>query len=380
MNRIRVMHVIDTLEAGGAETVAVNLANLLPRERYQAYLCNTRKDGSLSDLVASDVVRLRLQRNWLIDGKALLLLVSFIRKHDIQIIHAHGSSVFIARLASIFPPRPKVVWHDHYGRHGLREIPLWLYRLAMKHIGGVITVDQSLAEWFQRQIRVPLDRIWYIPNFVCDPKPNGARPDLAGQSGGRIVCVANLRAEKDHLNLIRAMGIVTCQTPKAHLLLVGGESDPPYIDLLKAEIAHRGLEQHVSILGKRQDVSAILGECDIGVLSSATEGFPLALLEYGMAKLPVVATSVGQCPEILDEGRAGILVQPGSPGELAEALLSLLNSPERRRSLSTNFHRRIEQNYSARSIVEKICQIYDSVMNQSRLCDYVCSARPVDSH
>src|SRR3982074_3743712 len=101
MNRIGVMHVVDTLDAGGAERVAVNLVNSIPREKYKPFLCNTRKDGLLSDLVGSDVGRLRLRRKGRFDFRALRLLVSFIGENKIQLLHAHGTSLFIAQIASL---------------------------------------------------------------------------------------------------------------------------------------------------------------------------------------------------------------------------------------------------------------------------------------
>src|SRR5687768_3548621 len=113
--RIRVMHITDTLYAGGKERVAVDLANLLPRSRYETFLCTTRREGPLADLIQPDVGRLRLDRKRVFDSRALRRLVAFIREKNIEILHAHGPSLFIARVASLFAPRPLVVWHNHFG-------------------------------------------------------------------------------------------------------------------------------------------------------------------------------------------------------------------------------------------------------------------------
>ena len=88
MNRIHVLHLVDTLWAGGAERVAVDLVNHLPRDRFAPHLCTTRRDGPLEPLVAADVGRLRLARTRRFDGRALRRLVAFIREHDIRILHA----------------------------------------------------------------------------------------------------------------------------------------------------------------------------------------------------------------------------------------------------------------------------------------------------
>ncbi len=112
--RIGVMHMVDALELGGAERMAVNLVNLLPRDQFQPYLCTTRKDGPLAKLISTDVVRLSLNRRNRFDPSAVSRLARFIRNHDIRIVHAHGSSLFLASIVSRFS-NVRVLWHDHYG-------------------------------------------------------------------------------------------------------------------------------------------------------------------------------------------------------------------------------------------------------------------------
>jgi glycosyltransferase involved in cell wall biosynthesis len=361
MNRVGVMHVTDTLDAGGTERVAVNLCNLLPRERFRAYLCTTRRDGSLADALAGDVGRLRLARSWRFDAAALRRLASFIKEHDIKILHAHGSALFVSGLAAMLPPRPLLVWHDHFGlpletRSALFDRPL------AQRARGVIAVSQPLAEWSRQKLKIPEERVRYIPNFVCEPTTNGHAPELPGEAGSRIVCVANLRPQKDHLTLIRAMAHVARRQPAAHLLLVGASPDASYRASVEAEIARLGLARRVSLLGERRDVSAILRACDIGVLSSIAEGLPLALVEYALAGLASVATRVGQCAEVLDEGRAGILVPAREPERLAEAITSLLRSPVQRVALGEMFRRRARRLYSADSIVGQVCEVYERIL------------------
>ena len=366
MSRIGVMHITDTLEAGGAEQVAVNLANLLPRERYTAHLCTTRRDGRLADTLAEDVGRLRLARRWRFDGAALRRMVAYIREHEIKILHAHGSSIFTASMASLFTPRTAIVWHDHYGLP-LEERAAWVERPLAKRAGGIIAVSQPLAEWSRRKLAFAADRVWYIPNFVCLPQEgNGKLQGLPGEAGARIVCVANLRPQKDHLTLVRAMADVVRQIPTAYLLLVGAVVDVSYHDSIKQEITRLGLEKHVTLLGERRDVAAILRACDVGVLSSLAEGLPLALIEYAQAGLASVATKVGQCAEVLDEGRAGLLVPAQAEHELAQALVRLMASPQERNSFGELIRERAQKLYSARSIIERICQVYDVVLASKR--------------
>ena len=364
MNPIRIMQIADTLHAGGLERMAVNLANHLPRGPYHSHLCVTREPGPLLKLVAPHVNFFHVGRLGRFDARALNRLIRYIAQNRIQILHAHGTSLFISVMASFFKPHPLVVWHDHFGRSSTEVRPVWLYGPATRTAAGVITVSQSLAEWARERLQVRPERIWRIPNFAHEPEAKGAVTGLPGKNGFRIVCVANLRREKDHLNLLRAMSRVAGEFPEAHLLLLGSQGDGPYFRQLQSAVCEWGLASHVSWLGSRNDVAAILNCCDVGVLSSASEGLPLALIEYGMAGLPVVATRVGQCAEVLDQGQAGLLVPPGDCTSLANAILCLLKSPEKREDLRRAFRLRTRQFYSAGPVMEAIRGVYETVLNR----------------
>jgi glycosyltransferase involved in cell wall biosynthesis len=231
-------------------------------------------------------------------------------------------------------------------------------------VRGAITTTEPLAAWCVDQLSIPAQRVWHIPNFSLASDGGGQAVDLPGRAGARIVCVANLRPEKDHLTLVRAMAIVVRQHPAAHLLIVGPRSDSDYFEAIHREIAAHALTDHITLLGQRQDVNAILRACDIGVLSSVHEGLPLALIEYGLACLPAVATDVGACASVLDNGRVGIVVPPAAPGELAAALVSLLQSPTRRTELGEAFRQRVETTYGPGRIVDQVCSVYDMVSAQ----------------
>jgi glycosyltransferase involved in cell wall biosynthesis len=368
---IGVMHVIDTLHIGGAERVAVNLANLLPRDRFRSYLCSTRAGGPLAVNVAPHVDYWMLQRRSRFDVSAAMQFARFIREHKIRIVHAHASSLFFCRLAgTVFHQNgASLIWHDHYGRCDLNDRPVWLYRLATRQIAGAIAVNQKLVDWCLADLRISPEKVWYIPNLVEERKPPQAtstsRLQLPGIPGKRLVCVANLRPQKDHPTLLRAMSLLNAAGSEAHLILVGDSAEPEYFRQIRSLIAALRLERSVTYLGPRLDVADVLSACDIGVLSSASEGLPLALLEYGQAGLPAVSTAVGQCPEVLLGGKFGLLVPPQSPGALSEAILRLLGDPRLRHTLGGSFQRHVAKCYSAAVIMAQICQVYDKVLRRS---------------
>jgi glycosyltransferase involved in cell wall biosynthesis len=363
VTRLRVMHLIDTLEAGGAERVAVNLANLLAAEGHDVSLCATRREGPLSSAIVSAVRRVCLRRSHSADLGALRHLVAHNQAHRVEILHAHSTSVFLASVAAAFPPYPAVIWHDHYGSGGIRERSAWIYRAAMRTVAAVIAVNEMLRDWAIHRLRVPEDRVWYVPNFVCSSPANPIR-DLPGTAGFRLVSVANFRPQKDHLVLIAALAAIVRAEPRAHLLLVGASTDRAYLARIQEALRVHGVVEHVTILGERRDVAAILHGCDVAVLSSRSEGLPLAVLEYGAAGRAVVATNVGQVGEVLDGGRAGRLVAPGSPDDLAAAILALLGSPAERDALGQRLMERVAANYRAGSAIRRETTIYESVLER----------------
>jgi glycosyltransferase involved in cell wall biosynthesis len=354
---------IDSLAIGGAERVAVNIVNNLPLDHYEAHLCVTRSDGPLRKLVAPYVRVLILSRRSRFDLPAFFNLLTYIRKQRIQIVHAHTTSLFIAVLAAKLSNQVRVVWHDHFGRYETEKRYVPIFRLFTKFVDTTIPVNRLLAEWAISSLKIHPNKVQFIPNGIEIPLESRTvvLPGIAGQ---RIVCVANLRRQKDHMNLISAMATVVGEFPNAHLLLVGSESDKTYASEVKNAVAANLLQSHVSFLGAQDDVHLLLKSCSIGVLSSMSEGLPLALLEYGAAGLPVVATAVGQCEEVLESGRLGIIVPPQNPDKLAQALIDLLASTQRQADLGKLFQKKVFSDYSIQGMINQVCHVYDSVLSR----------------
>lgn len=361
---IGILHLIDTLTPGGAERMAVLLANHLPGYGFRVALCATRRGGALRNQIqpAVQVVELNRRGRW--DLSAVGRLIHLIRRERIQLIHAHTTSLFLGALVCAFLPEVRLVWHDHFGRQDVENRPAWLYRWAALRASAVFAVTRDLARWSIHQLGLPADRVYFLPNFVENyvVKQPDIEP-LPGIPGKRMVCVANVRHQKDHHNLLEAMRLVLQRVPDAHLLLVGAFSDARLTEELQQKSRDCGMARQISWLGVREDIPAVLAGCDIGVLSSASEGFPVVLLEYGRAGLGVVSTRVGECAEILDEGNAGILVPSGNPSALAEALLDLLEHPDRRTNLGNALAKRVREYYSPETVVPLVVKVYENILS-----------------
>ena len=373
---MRVLQLVDSLALGGLERVAVDLANLQAREG-NGLLCASRQSGPLRAQLSDEVDLLLLERRGRFDRRAVHQLARWAEDRNVDLIHAHGSSLLLANLVARRSRNPPaIVWHDHYGRWATHPRPVWLYRLLTRRIAGVITVNEPLRSWAIERLRIPTSRCRYIANAVDCPEEPPPRAERADTDTITLVCVANLRPQKDHETLLEAVSLARRRSKRSmRLQLVGSAPSDARRAELEQLAARLGLGADVEFLGARNDVPALLREADIGVLSSSSEGLPLALLEYGCAALPAIATDVGQVPDVVGppvssrdtvEGfvqhEAGLLVAPGSPRDLAQALSRLIDDQQLREDLGLALFRRVQAGHSLDTFHRQVTALYRDIL------------------
>jgi len=360
-DKLRVMQMIDSLSIGGAERVSVNYANAIAQAGHFSFHCTTREEGMLKEFLDAQVQSLFMQKKSILDMRAYGRLVRYIKENDISIIHAHSSSFFTAVIAKLFTGA-KIVWHDHYGHsEKVSERQSLALKVGSLFFSYVISVNKLLEAWAKEALYIGKSKVEYIPNYA-DLTFDETIPNIPGQEGKRIVVLANLRPQKDHINMLRAFkSVLNKGYDDWHLLLVGRDWNNAYSDSLKEYIKMHEMNENVSILGGRNDTAQILKHCDVGVLSSESEGLPMALLEYGLASLAVVSTDIGECSAVLDDGRVGKLVQIRNSELLAEALEELLGDSKARESYASLYYEHIKLNYSKDMMINKIIEIYKAI-------------------
>lgn len=357
---MRVLQLIDTLEAGGAERMAVNIANGLAEFNIPSYLCATRAEGLLKNALQEKVSYLFLNRKHTLDGKAIYTLVNFVKQEHITIIHAHASSFFIATLVKLCCSHIKLVWHDHYGNSQfLTTRPKRVLQWCSRSFSATIAVNTQLKEWNISKLKSA--EVHYIPNFSVYEKQI-RQTALKGLKGYRIVHLANLRPQKGHVNLLKAFQQVVNENPKWTLHCVGKDFKDDYAQSVKDEVLALGLSENVYFYGSCPDTLAILEQTDIGVLASDSEGLPLALLEYGLTGLPIVATDVGDCNKVIKNAGTGRLVPAADANRLADALLELINNNKLRVTTGAALQAYVQKHYSKKSCLEHIITVYKSLL------------------
>jgi len=357
-----VMQMIDSLSIGGAERVSVNYANAIAEQGYKSFHCTTREEGMLKEFLNDNVEKFFMKKSSLFDIGSYRRLVAYIKMNKITIIHAHSSSFFTAIVAKLFTG-VKIVWHDHYGKsESINERPVMVLKIGSFFFSYVISVNKILSDWANQNLYVNKSKIEYVANYA-DLKFNEDVPDIPGKKGNRIVVLANLRPQKDHINMLQAFkNILEKGYSRWHLLFVGRDWKDEYSDALKVFIIEQGMQGNVSILGGRSDTAQILKFSDIGVLSSESEGLPVALLEYGLASLPVVSTNVGECAAVLDNGNVGALVKVKDAIALANELEILMKDEDFRIEKGMQYHQYVEKNYSKNTIIAHIIKKYKACL------------------
>jgi glycosyltransferase involved in cell wall biosynthesis len=184
-----------------------------------------------------------------------------------------------------------------------------------------------------------------------------------------ILCLANLRPEKNHLMLIRAFNKVAKELPgfKMHLWLAGNVTDTVHVKAVTTLISELQLKEDVTLLGPIQNTSELLGQADIGVLSSTREGLPVSLLEYGMAELPVIVTNVGQCKEVVQDGKCGWVVESRDEKGFTDALSYIIRHPSEAAEKAHKLKKRISSIYGSNHFVFEYVSFSAGIYPQNKI-------------
>lgn len=347
---MRIVQIIDSLEAGGAERMAVNYANALVGQIEFSGLVATRQEGVLKNQLDETVSYLFLNKKKAVDFKALFRLRNYVIANKINIVHAHGTSFFTAFLLKLLRPSVALVWHDHYGNSEfLIQRPFLIHRFIITFFIGVISVNQKLKTWSISKLKAK--EVIVFPNFFT---PNLAKVEptiLKGIEGKRIICLANLRIQKDHFMLLEVAKRVKKKYSDWTFHLIGKDFEDEYSREIKDKIITLGLENTVYIYGTKLDITSVLEQAAIAILTSKSEGLPVALLEYGWCKKPVVVTDVGEISTVVINNSNGFLVIPQRADLFFNAIERLINDNDLKTNFGNLLHQTIVENHSETVVI-----------------------------
>jgi glycosyltransferase involved in cell wall biosynthesis len=267
------------------------------------------------------------------DLRGFAELYRLLRRHRPDVLHASSSKAgVIGRLAAVaarVPVRNFTVHGWAFSAHSGAAAVFyrWADRVAGCATKTTICVSQRERADGLRARTCHADRTVVIPNAVdVDAYPQAPLE----RALPRLISVGRLAAPKDWSTLLSALAELDPET-FAELVIVGDGPDRERVE----DERNRRLPERVRLLGERDDVPGLLSDADVFVLASRSEGLPLSVVEAMAAGLPVVASDVGGLRELVRDGETGVLVPPGDPAALADALRPLLADRELRRRLGS---------------------------------------------
>ena len=365
-----ILHLTETSEPGGSETVLACIARNLDSTRYRSVVC-LLSEGWLSDHLRNSGVRyVIIENKRSFDPVFLVKLVHLMKREKIHLVHSHEFMMNVygavaARIAQV--PMIGTVHSMLYFTEKTRRI--LAYKLSTRLCSRLVAVSDNLKKLLTDELKVGNpSKILTIYNGIDLNRyvigyPNLRLRDQMGISAGTLVAgtVGSLFKVKGIPYLLDAVSkVVTC-FPNFKLLIIG-EGDQE--STLRHEVVSMGLEETVEFLGFRNDIPELLNLLDVYICASVSEGLSLSILEAMAAGKPVIATEVGGNPELVIPGKNGFLVPPRNPDALAERIMVALKDKNLRQSMGQMGRRIVEERFSLERMIDNYQILYERLLGR----------------
>lgn len=289
-------------------------------------------------------------------------LYRFFRSRRVRALHVqHAMALTLCGTAARYAGIKRVVMTEH-DIFQLDEQPKYRRRAARccRYASTITGVHSGITSYFQDRMGVPADRLRVVTNgvpaFAPNPETRRRMRATFGVDDSTFVClyVGRLETVKGLHTLLNAVARLNEGNRRAMRVFLAGNGSERAA--LESQCRSQNLGATVTFLGERSDVQELLNMADAFVMTSRTEGLPMALIEAMAAGLPCVATAVGGIPAVLADD-AGVLVPPENPEAVAEALTRLAGDDILRRRLSERALRRVQEQYGLQPVVSAYLEL-----------------------
>ncbi|HBV96280.1 MAG: glycosyl transferase [Peptococcaceae bacterium BICA1-7] len=376
MKRLRVLHVIGGGEFGGAERHILNLAAAMKKDMVEVFVCCLFADPFVKVAREAGIRAHSIPMRHKMDFGIVTKLRDLIIEEKIDIVHTHGVRAnLVGRLSARMAGVETVVTTVHSLL--AQDYPDLFSRLANNFIErasrGLTTHFIAVSGGLQKalvQQGIPERKITVIYN--------GLNPDLfriegavgrwrqkAGFSPGvpLVAIVGRLHLVKGHRYFLKAAAEILKERADVHFLVVGCG---PERDSLEEFTGKLGISDHVTFTGFISDVSELMPDLNLLIVPSLWEGFGLTALEAMAVGVPVVATSVGGLPEIVDHGTTGLLVPPADEAGLTRGITWMLDHPQEAVEMAAAAKEVVEQKFSASAMARKTEDLYRRLLEKEQ--------------
>jgi glycosyltransferase involved in cell wall biosynthesis len=365
---MRILHIINSLEIGGAEKLLMDLIQASPKY-CSMDVCVLYPGGLLrTELLSLGVTLHDLNLSYKYDLWKVFRLSKLIRSGNYDIVHAHlFPSILLVALASYWAKGPHYICTEHgtWSRrrqiYGFWVLDRWIYSHYEKIIAVSPTVKNSLLSWLKQ----PQDwyRIAVIPSGIALPQSNVSE-DIPTHDFD-LIFVGRLEHEKGLDILLQALALLKEEGLRVSLLVVGTGSQANFLQKLAHTLEISG---QVKFLGYSSEVRHLLRRARIFVLPSRTEGLPLAVLEAMAERKAIIATFVGGLGDILETDKDAILIPPEDPQTLAKVIKKIMDNPQKIPQMGDNAHTKACKYFSRERFVKDVIQLYEKILIEQKNC------------
>ncbi|MFQ5456615.1 MAG: glycosyltransferase [Nitrospirota bacterium] len=376
---MRILHVITSIDRGGAECHLLSLVKGLDKTRYDVDVAYMVGNGSLKrDFDESGIKIYNLRMTSRVDPRALYRLIKLIFKNKYRIIHTHGFRPDLyGTVSALISRTPIIISSKHNDEDYFNNMVLaFLHRLVSRFQDRIICISEHVKK-FTIQVGVnnhhKVKRIYYgldwerfdrIKNFRYVRDEFGIK-----DNDFFIGSVARISPQKGLSFLIKAMRKVIDIRKDVKLVVVGQprqfvKGDWILKDDLLQMVEELYLKNHIFFAGSRNDIQEVMLSLDLFVLPSLWEGFGLVLLEAMATQKPIVASRVSTIPEIVSDGVTGLLIPPANVEELTGAILRLAENREMACRMGKAGRKRLEDHFGLKRMVKQTETIYEEELSK----------------
>ena len=362
-----ILHMIDTTGPGGAETVFIDLATRLPKDKYRAVVVIRGAGWVYDELRRRGVEPILIDAKGSFNWRYLHQLCRLIKKERVDLIQSHllGSNVY-SSMAGILTRTPVVTTFHGAVDIGDNERFKGL-KFSAVNAGAkcIVAVSDSLKMDIVDRTPLKQNKIKTIYNGINTadfqrPCAIDLREKFDWPNDAVIIgSLGNIRSAKGYDVLLQAAAMLKKQ-PGSFRFVIAGQGEGKLYDKLIQLRAELALEEMVHFLGFMDDPASYLANIDVFLLSSTTEGFSIATIQAMASARPVIATKSGGPEEIITHGENGWLIEAGNPGEIAESIALLASDPALATQMAKKGNQHVLDTFDMNIMLEAYQEAYDA--------------------
>jgi len=376
----------DTKQLGGAENHMLSILKFYDRMQFEMQLAcpiDANLDSWCKKIADMTVTVHRIKVSHKHDPRNYSELKKIIEKEGINLLHVHVWNPASGRYGFLAAQRLNIPYilteHDPFK---LSPFKNWIKKKLIKDARGIIAISEKNKEVLGKlypslkkrisTIHNGIDTTWFVSQLLSfSPLEKEKYREQAFEVEERspragtemttpiVATIAELHPRKGLIYLLKACDILAKKDLNFKCIIIGEGEQRKEIE---SYIKTHQLERYIKLLGRRYEIPHLLAASDVFVLPSLNEAFGLVLLEAMMAGLPIIATNNGGIPEIIEDGKNGILVPPKDAQAIAENIEKILSSPELRKKMSEKNQEDVRKKFEVKDMVKKTEEVYRSIL------------------